>query len=103
MYSFLEIWPDLLVSQIGRSELQSYSLLHSSFRVIQLQPYRECLSAVHIYPIKNLSLTFFFNLNFQSFSQLWSSKRKVIIIGDFNIHVDTENDSLGTEFLSLLD
>ena len=24
---------------------------------------------------------------------------KVIIVGDFNIHVDVENDSLGTVFL----
>ena len=28
---------------------------------------------------------------------------KVIIVGDFNIHVDVENDSLSTAFLSLLD
>ena len=28
---------------------------------------------------------------------------KVIIVGDFNIHVDVENDSLGTAFLSQLD
>ena len=28
---------------------------------------------------------------------------KVIIVGDFNIHVYVENDSLGTAFLSQLD
>ena len=28
---------------------------------------------------------------------------KVIIVGDFNIHVDVENNSLGTTFLSQLD
>ncbi len=28
---------------------------------------------------------------------------KVIIVGDFNIHVDVDNDSLGSAFISLLD
>ena len=28
---------------------------------------------------------------------------KVIIVGDFNIHVDVDNDSLSSAFISLLD
>ncbi len=28
---------------------------------------------------------------------------KVIIVGNFNIHVDVDNDSLGSAFISLLD
>ena len=43
-----------------------------------------------------------FYQNFQSFSQPWSIKQKVIILGDFDIHLDIENDSLGTAFLPQL-
>ena len=44
-----------------------------------------------------------FNLNFQSFSQIWSSKQILIIVGDFIIHVDVEKNSLGEAFISLFD
>ena len=36
-------------------------------------------------------------------SNLVLSTDKVIIVGDFNIHVDVDNDSLNTAFISLLD
>ena len=36
-------------------------------------------------------------------SNLVLSTGKLIIIGDFNIHVDVDNDSLSTLFISLLD
>ncbi|MDF4294885.1 hypothetical protein P3465_23480, partial [Vibrio parahaemolyticus] len=36
-------------------------------------------------------------------SSLVLKSDKVIIVGDFNIHVDVDNDSLATTFISLLD
>lgn len=36
-------------------------------------------------------------------SNLEINSDKVIIVGDFNIHVDVENDGLATAFKSLLD
>ena len=44
-----------------------------------------------------------FCLNSQFLSQLVLSTDKVIVVGDFNIHVDVENDSLNINFNSILD
>ena len=51
-----------------------------------------------------LDHTLNFYQNSQSFlSTLVISSDKVIIVGDNSIHVDIDNDSLSTEFISLLD
>lgn len=44
------------------------------------------------------------DLNSLSFYQLecWKNN-EVIIVGDFNVHTDIDNDSLGSVFISLLD
>ena len=36
-------------------------------------------------------------------SQLVLSTDKIIVVGDFNIHVDVENDSLNIDFNAILD
>ena len=49
--------------------------------------------------IDHLALILSFCLNSQEFlSQLVPSTDKVIVVGDFNIHVDVENDSLNINF-----
>ena len=45
-----------------------------------------------------------FLVEFSEFlSNLALTKDKVIVVGDFNVHVDVENDSLGVSFRSILD
>ena len=50
-----------------------------------------------------LDRTLHFKLNSQSFSTLFISTNKVIIVGDVNIHVAVDNDRPSTAVISQLD
>lgn len=78
------------------------ALLKYLFLVFQTQPGQIC-SRFYLSCTVLLVLTLFLSEFAEFLSDLVLKTDKVMIVGDFNNHVDVKNDSLSTAFSSLLD